>query len=963
MASSSEDDCVILLCTSSGPVDADFSGEETEESFISTADILSWDLPSLLRSSTIKIKANRTRLIEESTYFCGLLGGSFSESSLNSISIQWNLEAVLNVIRCIYGCRVNITSENFLILFEGALYFGVDSLLSHCKSWFLRVSSSSYPLQIQIRLYDLILIWSFSRRHGIDFFQELCEGYLARNFMSAMSSKCFKYVSCDLLLICVKHPDLTVESEMHLADGLLTWLEVNKEKLESSSKAGCGSVDILKQIRSSLLPLWFAAGKRRSYFFSALASQSIESIFSLIELESRGSRNISKDDELDQLRIRLTKYSKRVDLSGCPQITSTILLHSILTFVDPSLKETCKEFLSNHEHDQFQPSLRLLQTSPFVAVQEVDISRCPRLHLSTAIECFSKSFPSLRSLKAAHLLNFKAITLCRVVQKCPLVYEVDFSLDVDPLVSSEGSAVSSNLPRPDCSSTQDGLMATIYSKIKPSKSNIRKLTLEGRSELSDLDLLNISDFCASLCYLNVKGCISITDNGIASLIDKCKNLHSLVVCLTSFGMHSIQALCSGRPDFSNPKNSRFGEKHSVSLAPHLQMLHMGGCKGVDQASLVEIMSQKPFLKSLCLGDTYLADDALYSFSGSSLEMLDVSNTMISGAALAHVIHRNPNLKCLNVRGCQNLLPWDAAMREGNSSLSHPCEGLFNELGKTCKLEDIALGWGLNYFSLEAMKPAILSLRAISIGLGGSLPEDALRLLPTTCPLLESLVLHFQVISDSIMKNIIASLRGLQVLALCYCLGDISISSFKFSMPNLRKLKLERVTPWMDSDDLVCLTQNCANLTELSLRGCPLINSDSQQIISSGWPGLVSLHLEDCGEVTANGVSSLFSCVALEDLLLRHTGSGIQRNFILEAASRLPMLRQLSLDSCDANEGGYDIPDDLQGGNRYFLRSIKVARCKLQTDSFGFRRKPMHKETLVAVFNSKTLVRKLVKERL
>lgn len=85
----------------------------------------------------------------------------------------------------------------------------------------------------------------------------------------------------------------------------------------------------------------------------------------------------------------------------------------------------------------------------------------------------------------------------------------------------------------------------------------------------------------------------------------------------------------------------------------------------------------------------------------------------------------------------------------------------------------------------------------------------------------------QVISDTVITNMMASLRNLRVLALCYCLGDISISSFNFSMPNLKKLQLERVTPWMTNNDLAILTQNCASLVELSLLGCKLLNSGKE----------------------------------------------------------------------------------------------------------------------------------------
>ena len=61
------------------------------------------------------------------------------------------------------------------------------------------------------------------------------------------------------------------------------------------------------------------------------------------------------------------------------------------------------------------------------------------------------------------------------------------------------------------------------------------------------------------------------------------------------------------------------------------------------------------------------------------------------------------------------------------------------------LEEIALGWGFSYSSLEAVKPAISSLWKITVGLGGSLGEDTLGRLPDICPKLESITLYFQVI--------------------------------------------------------------------------------------------------------------------------------------------------------------------------------------------------------------------------
>ena len=148
---------------------------------------------------------------------------SCSESGLDCISIEWNLETFVDVLHCIYGCASDVTFDNFLPLIEvkyidpdywcyssfdpesflccllkdklhfcvefedwtnlpsnvcwnlccfenmgvrsqAALYFGVEMLLTRCKSWFSMVASSEAPPQIQ--LDELIYIWIFGLEHG-----------------------------------------------------------------------------------------------------------------------------------------------------------------------------------------------------------------------------------------------------------------------------------------------------------------------------------------------------------------------------------------------------------------------------------------------------------------------------------------------------------------------------------------------------------------------------------------------------------------------------------------------------------------------------------------------------------------------------------------------------------------------------------------------------------------------------
>ncbi|CAN1761630.1 BTB/POZ domain-containing protein FBL11 [Linum perenne] len=947
----SSEDFILIHFINSSPAEPTADGGET---LLSTTDMDSWDLPTLLHYRTIKILAHRTRLVECCSYFHGLLCGSFSESNMNGVSIEWNLESFVSVLKCVYcsSSSVDVKSRNFISLLEAAMYFGEETLLLKCKDWISKIVLFMESELDEVNMDDLINFWNFGHENAIDFLPELCAAYLAKNFMFMQSSKCFQDAPFTLLLSGIKHPNLTIDSEKHLSCALLQWL-CGFEQFDSSIKVETVCPDILKEIRGFLLPLPFVAGKRRSCYLSELADESTEAIFRLLKVPPEQMMDSWDHAYSGKFRIRLTEYSKKVDLSGCPQITSAILLLSLLPYLysmDPTSKTRIIEYIVNLERfskKQSQVPACLLPTLSFGAVEEVDISKCPSLHLEAAIECFSMSFPSLRKIKAAYLLNFKKSTLHKLLEKCPLISEVDLTVDSTPLIPGQVSVLSSS-PVISTAST------ILYARGLDSLYNITSLTLEGRSDICDLDLQHVSKLCVTLLHLNFNGCISVTDVGIANLICRCIQLSSLLVCDTSFSLNSVSALCSATGTLG-ASSASYHEKRDYPLTSKLQTLHLGGCKGVSESSLLELISQAMALKNLCLRDTHLTDTVLYSFPGFSLETLDVSNTKISGASLVHIVRANPTLSSLNVRGCRNLAEQE--------SIPYPVGALYAELGEKCNLEEISLGWGFSYSAFRALRPGIVSLRSLTIGLGASSSEETLRQLPITCPMLNAIVLHFQVISDDVIVNITTSLRSLQTLALSYCLGDISISSFRLPLPYLTKLRLERVTPWMTQSELTVLARNYPNLVELSLVGCRLLDSDSLRVISRGWPGLISIHLEDCGDVTASDISPLFSCVALEDILLRHNGSGVSKGFILDAAAKLPLLRKVSLDLCDAREGDFDLPGYV---DRYFLSSVKIARCsKLRkccgslTGSGGI----VHRETLVLVWDSERLTRTVIKERL
>ncbi|VFQ79767.1 unnamed protein product [Cuscuta campestris] len=149
---------VLLICAEPDQTNTEGDGREI---IISTDTIVDWDTASILTHQIVKIKANRQRLIEQSSYFRCLLNGSFSEACFDCVSINWNTELFLNVLKFMCGYPLDITPESFVPFCEAALFFGVDCLLSKCQNWLKNVTSYKRILLPQIQLSDVIIIWKY----------------------------------------------------------------------------------------------------------------------------------------------------------------------------------------------------------------------------------------------------------------------------------------------------------------------------------------------------------------------------------------------------------------------------------------------------------------------------------------------------------------------------------------------------------------------------------------------------------------------------------------------------------------------------------------------------------------------------------------------------------------------------------------------------------------------------------
>lgn len=134
-----------------------------------------------------------------------------------------------------------------------------------------------------------------------------------------------------------------MDSEKQLCEAILCWITENMLCCEELPP---NSVDhqlyLLNKVRICLLPLEFAAGTKRNW--AEFGSKVESRILNLLKDSLRTVLDAIADDNLESYRVRITEYSKKIVLSGCPQITTEILYISVLppTNVGASLNKSSK---------------------------------------------------------------------------------------------------------------------------------------------------------------------------------------------------------------------------------------------------------------------------------------------------------------------------------------------------------------------------------------------------------------------------------------------------------------------------------------------------------------------------------------------------------------------------------------------------------------------------------------------
>uniref|UniRef100_A0A453GVH5 Uncharacterized protein n=1 Tax=Aegilops tauschii subsp. strangulata TaxID=200361 RepID=A0A453GVH5_AEGTS len=196
------------------------------------------------------------------------------------------------------------------------------------------------------------------------------------------------------------------------------------------------------------------------------------------------------DDNLDSYRIRLTEYSKKIVLSGCPQLTTQFLYISALpTDLDAVFKRTIVSDVNDGCLNHYNGLVKKAKTLSFRNVRIVDLSKCPNVHFGAVILWMKWTFPELRTFIASYCLLFQFEDLQCLLLRCPWINEINLSIDTSIILSKYSIISSRSEVRRDVNRNlssyymQSGLYGTSGN---PVFSNISKLILEGRNDITGM---------------------------------------------------------------------------------------------------------------------------------------------------------------------------------------------------------------------------------------------------------------------------------------------------------------------------------------------------------------------------------------------------------------------------------------------------------------------------------------------
>ena len=407
--------------------------------------------------------------------------------------------------------------------------------------------------------------------------------------------------------------------------------------------------------------------------------------------------------------------------------------------------------------------------------------------------------------------------------------------------------------------------------------NIRVLSFENCSLITDVGVRYLQELAEKLEVLNFSGAVNVTDEGLAPLFNTCERLTSVSVSNCSqitFEVLHVLALKNKRLGSLHAAGtqisdsglslvcSALSEKHMVSLdisqcrdisdygaisvgesCPALRYLNINGLSRISDKGARVICAKCWYLETLSMEDVFLLDDDAFRFDLSFDGRMAADENMLR------------NVITLNLRDCVNLTD------NGIQGLAERCRKIETLIMRGCdKVTDAALKFMT--IPYEYNFPMCDSIKTLDISYCASITADGILDILPQCGVLEDLRCSGIVsINDSFVQQMCLKCVTIQKLTMQKCvfisnaalcsiadylwleslditgcrrITDDGLEVLTVSCNGIFKLVLKAVHK-ITSRTINSISRNCQQIQDVDVTDCPLIGEKSIQDLHAIWP--------------------------------------------------------------------------------------------------------------------------------
>eukprot|EP00899_Mesostigma_viride_P011751 jgi/Mesvir1/20577/Mv14818-RA.1 len=403
-----------------------------------------------------------------------------------------------------------------------------------------------------------------------------------------------------------------------------------------------------------------------------------------------------------------------------------------------------------------------------------------------------------------------------------------------------------------------------------------------------LSLEDIAGRYPGLKYLNVAGCLDVTDAGLMALARSCPGLEALDVSCTRAGDAGITAVATSCPGLRRLAVSRCYNVSNASMTcvgvhcPQLEVLYLMLSRVTD-VGLMAVARRGSPLRALEAPFT-VTDVAMTLLAENCphLEQLGMSFCCsVSNASIKRIAAACPGLQRFDASRCQQVTD------DGIMGLAENCPGLLRlsvagtrvtdmgivEIARRCeRLEYLNVNGcpRVTETSIKAVARGCRRLRHLSVAECPRVKDAGICRVAESCPGMQELNIRQAGVTGASLRAIAANCQELRYLDMGGCgKGGRNLASLAEGCPKLEHLDISS-SPSVSQKSIVAVSRHCTRLRVFRARSLALPSQVWAKLVKGRGAGLRVLDLAGSGVMDPVVRLVSWHCLRLLELIVRES---------------------------------------------------------------------------------------------